>query len=213
MHAHAAYIFSGELDAGGVMLWDLCIWQFGHSSRGPLGAEHKHKDCLLQRSKSTEHLSRWSTKGDYWQREGLSYLWEVDSLNEESAAACRPMTRDLRLWRRSSSSLFPSKDAKSGVLLATGEAPLCFRDGEAHWRTRERGEDDELIVTACGERGTQMHIKFFIPLCFLKLHLFKWVILSVANSNVSCWIFDHRSIAIQRYQRKGGLIFFKAILN
>lgn len=145
MHAHAAYIFSGELDAGGVMLWDLCIWQFGHSSRGLRGAAHKHKDCLLQRSKSIEHLSRRRTKGDYWQREGLSYLWEGDSLNEESAAACRSMTRDLRLWRRSSSSSFLSKDAKSGVLLAAGEAPL----------TRERGEDDELIVTAWGERGTQ----------------------------------------------------------
>lgn len=153
MHAHAAYIFSGELDAGGVMLWDLCIWQFGHSSRGLRGAAHKHKDCLLQRSKSIEHLSRRRTKGDYWQREGLSYLWEGDSLNEESAAACRSMTRDLRLWRRSSSSSLPGKDARSGVLMAAGEAPLCFRDGEAHWRTREMGVEDALIVTVRGRDG------------------------------------------------------------
>lgn len=40
MHAQNTntYIFSGEFYAGGVMLWDLCIWQLGHSSRSPHSA-------------------------------------------------------------------------------------------------------------------------------------------------------------------------------
>lgn len=37
------YILSGKFYAGRVMLWDLCIWQLGHSSRSPCGTAYKHE--------------------------------------------------------------------------------------------------------------------------------------------------------------------------
>ena len=80
------------------------------------------------------------------------YLWDADSLNEESPADWRSMTLDLLRCRRSFSSSLMWKAASSGVLQDAGDTPLltCFREG-VH---RGAGEGVTLIL-AGAETQTQ----------------------------------------------------------
>lgn len=89
-----------------------------------------------------------------------AYLWEPESLKEESAAAWRSMTLDLRRWRRSCSSSLPGKAASSGVLQPAGDRPLFFReDDDQPGRTRETGVEAALILAGDTQRLliTQKH--------------------------------------------------------
>lgn len=75
-----------------------------------------------------------------------TYLWEAESLKEESVAVWRSMTLDLLRWRRSCSSSLPGKAASSGVLQAAGDRPLFFKEDVHPWRTRETGVEDALML-------------------------------------------------------------------
>lgn len=77
-----------------------------------------------------------------------AYLWDAESLKEDSVAAWRSMTLDLRRWRRSCSSSLPGKAASSGVLQAAGDRPLFFKEDDVHpARTWETGVEAALILT------------------------------------------------------------------
>lgn len=162
-------IFCRELDAGGVMLWDLCIWELGNSCRSACSAVGKSRFYLA------DTAQQWENKpGGGWKifpsdnlisLDLITYLWGEESLKDDSVAACRSMTLDLLRWRRSFSSSLPGKAASSGVLQAAGDRPLLWMikdDGHPGW-TREMGVEDVLIVLAweyvdnnviCSENGS-----------------------------------------------------------
>lgn len=94
-----------------------------------------------------------------------AHLWDAESLKEESEAAWRSMTLDLRRWRRSCSSSLPGKAASSGVLQAAGDRPLFFKEDDVHpGCTRETGVEAALMLA--GDKYTKTEAT-----CWHKCHL------------------------------------------